>query len=122
MEREKIFDNVNEVGPYFEEQLQTLTDLPIVGEVRGMKFMCCVEFVKDPQTRELFDEDLDIGKRIANAADKRGLIVRPIVHLNIMSPPLIMTKEDVDFVVATLRESIKEALTGLEAEGHWSPI
>ena len=121
MEREKIFDNVNEVGPYFEEQLQTLTDLPIVGEVRGMKFMCCVEFVKDPQTKELFDEDLDIGKRIANAADKRGLIVRPIVHLNIMSPPLTMTREDVDFVVATLRESIKEALTGLEAEGHWSP-
>jgi adenosylmethionine-8-amino-7-oxononanoate aminotransferase len=121
MEREKIFENVNEVGPYFEEQLQTLTDLPIVGEVRGMKFMCCVEFVKDPLTKELFDEALDIGKRIANAADKRGLIVRPIVHLNIMSPPLIMTREDVDFVVATLRESIKEALTDLEAEGHWSP-
>lgn len=121
MEREKIFDNVNAVGPYFEEQLQTLTDLPIVGEVRGMKFMCCVEFVKDPETKELFDEDLDIGKRIANAADKRGLIVRPIVHLNVMSPPLIMTREDVDFVVATLRESIIEALTDLEAEGHWSP-
>ena len=121
MERENIFDNVNEVGPYFEEQLQTLTDLPIVGEVRGMKFMCCVEFVKNPETKELFDEDLDIGKRIANVADTRGLLVRPMVHLNVMSPPLTMTKEDVDFVVKTLRESIEETLLVLEAEGHWSP-
>ena len=118
MEREKMFDNVTTVGPYFNEQLQTLTDLPIVGEVRGRQFMVCVEFVRDPGTRELFPEELDIGKRVANEADKRGLIVRPIVHLNIMSPPLTMTNEDVDFVVRTLRESIGETVRQLRAEGH----
>jgi len=120
MEREKMFDNVNVVGPYFMERLKTLLDLPIVGQVRGRGFMACVEFVKNPRTKELFVEDLDIGKRIANEADKRGLIVRPIVHLNIMSPPLIMTKNDVDFVVSTLRESIEATLVTLEDEGHWS--
>lgn len=119
MERENLFDNVKEVGPYFMEQLRTLMDLPIVGQVRGKQFMVCVEFVKDPETRELFDEELDIGKRIANEADKRGLIVRPIVHLNIMSPPLTMTKDDVDFVVRTLRESIEATLMSLEQEGHF---
>lgn len=118
MERDKLFDNVKELGPYFMEQLQTLTDLPIVGQVRGKQFMVCVEFVKNPETRELFDEELDIGKRIANEAEARGLIVRPIVHLNIMSPPLTMTKDDVDFVVRTLRESIEATLVTLEAEGH----
>jgi adenosylmethionine-8-amino-7-oxononanoate aminotransferase len=81
--------------------------------------MVCVEFVNDKATKSLFDEDLDIGKRVANEADKRGLIVRPIVHLNIMSPPLTMTKADVDFVVSTLRDSIEAALAQLEAEGHW---
>lgn len=118
LEREKLFDNVSEVGPYFMEQLQTLTDLPIVGQVRGKQFMVCVEFVKDPATKELFDEELDIGKRIATEADARGLIVRPIVHLNIMSPPLTMTKADVDFVVATLRESIEATVTDLRTGGH----
>lgn len=121
MEREKLFDNVKAVGPYFMEQLQTLTDLPIVGQVRGKQFMVCVEFVKNPETKETFDEELDIGKRIANEADKRGLIVRPIVHLNIMSPPLTMTREDVDFVVRTLRESVEATLVTLEQEGHWAP-
>lgn len=121
MEREKLFDNVNAVGPYFQEQLKTLLDLPIVGEVRGQKFMVCVEFVKDQDSKELFAEELDIGKRIANQADTRGLIVRPLVHLNVMSPPLTMDKDDVDFVVRTLRDSIVATLAELEQEGHWSP-
>ena len=81
--------------------------------------MLCVEFAKDASTGELFPEELDIGKRIANEADKRGLIVRPIVHLNIMSPPLTMTKDDVDFVVSTLRESVEAALDLLREEGHY---
>ena len=113
-----MFENVREVGPYFMERLQTLADLPIVGEVRGRQFMACVEFVKDQATKEVFPEELDIGKRIANEADKRGLIVRPIVHLNIMSPPLTMTRDDVDLVVRTLRESIKATVADLQAEGH----
>ena len=71
-------------------------------------------------TKELFPEELDIGKRIANYADAKGLIVRPIVHLNVMSPPLTMTKDDVDFVVATLRESTLAVMSDLEAEGHWN--
>ncbi len=118
MEREKIFDNVKEVGPYFREQLETLLDLPIVGQVRGRQFMQCVEFVKDKETREIFPEELDIGKRIANNADPKGLIVRPLVNLNVMSPPLIMTKADVDFVVLTLREAITETIEELKTERH----
>lgn len=121
MERENLFDNVREVGPYFMEQLQTLLDLPIVGQVRGLQFMVCVEFVKDPETKELFDDEIDIGKRMADAADARGLNVRPVEHLNVMSPPLTMTKDDVNFVVRTLRESIEAVLATLEKEGHWSP-
>jgi adenosylmethionine-8-amino-7-oxononanoate aminotransferase len=118
MEREKMFENVREVGPYFMERLQTLADLPIVGEVRGRQFMVCVEFVKDQATKDVFPEELDIGKRIANEADKRGLIVRPIVHLNVMSPPLTMSRDDVDFVVRTLRESIEVTVADLQAAGH----
>ena len=57
----------------------------------------------------MFPEEMDIGKVVSDIADKKGFLVRPIVHLNVMSPPLIITKEEVDFAVATLRESIIEA-------------
>ena len=43
MEREKICEHVREVGPYFEQQLATLSDLEIVGDVRGKCLMMCVE-------------------------------------------------------------------------------
>ena len=101
-----MFSHAREVGDYFGKQLQTLLDLPIVGEVRGYRLMQCVEFVANKETKEIFPEEMDIGKIISDIADAKGLMVRPIVHLNVMSPPLIITKEQVDFVVSTLRESI----------------
>ncbi|MEH6472504.1 MAG: aminotransferase [Halopseudomonas sp.] len=120
MEREQLFANVNEVGPYFEQQLKTLEALPIVGQVRGLKFMMCVEYVADKATKALFPEELDIGKRVSNHADQRGLITRAIVHLNVMSPALTMTKTDVDFIVTTLRDSIEATIADLHAEGLMS--
>jgi adenosylmethionine-8-amino-7-oxononanoate aminotransferase len=119
MEREDIFSNVNDVGPYFEEQLQTLLDLPIVGDIRGEKFMMCVVNVKDKETKEFFAPEVNIGKRISNHAENLGLIVRPIVDLNIMSPPLTMTRDDVDFVVATLRQAIELTMADLRNENIW---
>ena len=67
-------------------------DLPLVGDVRGSHFMMCTEYVANKQTRELLPDGVNIGKRISNHCEARGLIVRPLAHLNIMSPPLVMTE------------------------------
>ena len=119
LERENLFDNVNHVGPYFEEQLRTLLDLPIVGDIRGEKFMMCVVNVRDKNSKEFFDPEVNIGKRISNHAEDLGLIVRPIVDLNVMSPPLTMSRDDVDFVVGTLRKAIERTMNDLRNEGIW---
>ena len=50
IEREDICGHVREVGPYLEQQLATLLDLPIVGDVRGKYFMMCIRNV---HTRKL---------------------------------------------------------------------
>ena len=120
IEREGICEHVRDVGPYFEQQLNTLRDLPIVGDVRGKCFMMCVENVKNPQTKELFDADIAIGDRIAAHCQKHGLIVRPIAHLNVLSPPLILTRNEVDDVVNILRTGIMAAMDDLVREGLWS--
>lgn len=118
MERENIFDNVIEVGAYFEEQLRTLLDLPIVGDIRGRRFMMCVVNVMDKATRAFFPAEVNIGKRISNHAEELGVIVRPAADLNIMSPSLTMTREDVDFVVSRLRQAIERSTEDLRREGH----
>ncbi len=119
IEQENILGNVKKVGAYFEQKLKTLSDLPIVGDIRGSHFMMCVEFVRNKETKENFTAELNIGKRISMTADSLGLIVRPIAHLNIMSPPLIMTVEQVDFTVTTLRQSIQSVIEDLQREGHF---
>ena len=116
-ENEDICGHVREVGPYFEERLQTLLDLPIVGDVRGSHLMMCIENVADKSTKELFSEEVNIGKRISDHAEHNGLIVRPIGHLNVLSPPLIITRQQIDNVVDALRSSIEATMNDLEAEG-----
>lgn len=113
MQREDICGHVREVGPYFERQLATLADLPIVGDVRGSHFMLCVENVADKSSGELLPADVQVGNRIAAAAQKRGVLVRPIGHLNVLSPPLILTREQIDVLVGVLREAIEEVAAGL---------
>ena len=119
MERDKICEHVREVGPYFEQQLATLGDLPIVGDVRGKCFMMCVENVANKETKELFDASINIGGRVADECEQRGLIVRPVGHLNVLSPPLTLTKQEIDNMVAILREGIEAATSKLQSEGIW---
>jgi len=120
MERNDICGHVRDVGPYFEEQLATLVDLPIVGDVRGKCFMMCVENVANRDTKELFPPEVQIGNRIAHHCQNRGLIVRPIAHLNVMSPPLTLTRPQIDDVVSILRESIEATIDDLHKEGLWN--
>ncbi|GAA5524421.1 putrescine--pyruvate aminotransferase [Microbulbifer aestuariivivens] len=118
IERENLLQRVVKVGAYFEERLQTLRELPLVGDVRGKRFMMCVENVRDKNTREVFPDSLNIGKWISDRAEEAGLIVRPIVHLNVMSPPLTMDYQEVDFVVERLGQAILQTHSDLVAEGH----
>ena len=120
MEREDLCGHIREVGPYLEEQLAALSDLDIVGDVRGSHFMMCVENVANKETKELLADEIGVGNRIADAAEKRGVLVRPIAHLNVLSPPLTLTRPEIDTLVSTLRESIVEVMDDLTREGVWS--
>ena len=117
IERENLLERVIDVGAYFEQRLQSLRDLPLVGDVRGKRFMMCVENVADKATKQLLPDELNIGKWISDRAEQNGLIVRPIVHLNVMSPPLTMGRDEVDFVVEQLGAAIEHTYHDLRKEG-----
>src|SRR5690606_38246163 len=117
IEREQLLEHVNDVGGYLEQRLQELRDLPLVGDVRCMKLMACVEFVADKASKALFPDAVNIGERIHLRAQAKGLLVRPIMHLNVMSPPLIISRGQVDRSVDTLRECILDAARELQQQG-----
>ena len=120
MEREDLCGHVREVGPYFEERLNELLTLPLIGDVRGKKFMMCVEAVKNKETKEVFEADAKIGARITRHCQSRGLLVRPLGHMNVLSPPLTLTREQIDTLVDTLRESIIATQNDLVRENLWT--
>jgi adenosylmethionine-8-amino-7-oxononanoate aminotransferase len=117
IEREDLCGNAARVGDYLEKRLAALSDLPIVGDVRGHRLMMCVEYVRDKKTREKLPDSVNISRRISADCEAQGLLVRPIGHLDVLSPPLTMTVKDVDFIVDALRHSIEKATSELKAEG-----
>ena len=58
-------------------------------------------------------ESVEIGRRIADHCERRGVIVRPLGHLNVISPPLILTCDQIDTVVGVLREAILATAEGM---------
>jgi adenosylmethionine-8-amino-7-oxononanoate aminotransferase len=117
MEREGLLAHAASVGTYFETRLQTLADLPLVGNVRGKKLMLCTENVANKETKELLPDGVNESKRISDTCEAMGLMVRPIGHLNVMSPALTITEGEVDFVVETLGRAIAKVTDDLVRDG-----
>ena len=107
LEREKIVETAGvETGPYFQARLRELADHPLVGEVRGMGMMAAVEIVQDKATRESFPGDMEIGTKVREAAWSDGLLVRACGDSMVLSPPLILTKDQADDIATTLRAAL----------------
>ena len=117
-ENEGLLENAAVVGDYFLDRLKRLEALPLVGQVRGRRLMVCVENVASKATKDPLPDGVNESKRISDAAEAMGLMVRPIGHLNVMSPPLTITKGEVDFVVETLERAIRGVTDELVREGH----
>ena len=120
IEEDKILEHVREVGPYFQKRLRELEDIPIVGEVRGLGLMACIECVVSEGSKDPLHLDYEIGNRIDAHCQELGLIVRPAINMCVMSPPLIITKEQIDDMVQILRTGIERSMEDMRKDGLWS--
>jgi adenosylmethionine-8-amino-7-oxononanoate aminotransferase len=115
MEREDLCAHVRAQEPALRAALESLRDLPIVGDVRGAGFFQAIELVKDKETKQTFDaresEELLRGF-LSGELYRRGLICRtddrgePVIQL---SPPLIAGPEQFEEIEAILRPVLREA-------------
>ncbi len=115
LEREGLCQHVLDHEGELRAMLESLRDLPIVGDVRGAGYFHAVELVKDKATKQTFNhkeaEELLRGF-LSHELYRRGLICRtddrgdPIVQL---SPPLIAGPEQFREIEAILRPVLSEA-------------
>ena len=115
LEGEHILEHVRSTESAFRGALESLYDLPIVGDVRGAGFFYGIELVKDKTTRESFDDaesERLLRGFLSGALFEAGLICRaddrgdPVVQL---SPPLICGQDEIDLMASTFRDVLGEA-------------
>jgi adenosylmethionine-8-amino-7-oxononanoate aminotransferase len=123
IEQENLLAHVQEVAPYFQSQLRTLLDIPLVGDVRGTGLMAAIEMrlENDERGARLLAQDYAIGELVDNYCHQFGLLVRPLINVCIMSPPLIITREQIDDMVSALRQALLLAQADLEDDNNFFP-
>ena len=111
IEKENLISTAKTNGAYLHEQLQTLMNLPNVGEIRGAGLIAGIQLVSDKHSKENFDASLKIPLKVSTMAREKGVIVRPLPTVGTLavSPPLIITKSEIDTLVQTLTDSISAA-------------
>ncbi len=96
-------ENAKEAGAYLKARLWELAERhQMIGDVRGMGLLVAVELVHDRATKEPAP---DLAARVLDAAKERGLIIgKGGLHANTLriSPPLIITKSDIDAAIEAL--------------------
>jgi len=102
MEREAIPEQVRKTGKLFEAGIKSLADLDLVKEARASHFMAAVEFNRPSGVAD----DINIGQLVGDAARARGLIVRPIADAIVLSPPLILSKDQIAEIHQILHDAI----------------
>ncbi|MEU0516991.1 aspartate aminotransferase family protein [Streptosporangium sp. NPDC006007] len=114
-EREDLLGHVTRNEPVFRQTLESLLDLPIVGDVRGSGYFWGIELVKDKATKETFDTEESerlIRGFLSSALYEAGLYCRaddrgdPVIQL---APPLICGPKEFDEIESILRSVLTEA-------------
>ncbi|QYK40056.1 MAG: aminotransferase [Paracoccaceae bacterium] len=118
IEAEDLLPRAQAMGRRFLDALAPLADLPMVGDVRGRGLMACIETVADKRAKTILPDEANESKRISDCCESMGLLVRPMAHLNVMSPPLVVTADQIDFTAETLGRAIRKVADDLVREGY----
>jgi adenosylmethionine-8-amino-7-oxononanoate aminotransferase len=123
-EREGVLEHVRAHEGEFRAMLESLRDLPIVGDVRGAGFFQAIELVKDKETKESFDDEESetlLRGFLSGELYRQGLICRaddrgdPVIQL---SPPLIAGPEQFEEIESILRSVLTEASKRMDVHHH----
>jgi putrescine aminotransferase len=111
IERDNLVENSRIMGEYLRDGLRGLQERhKIIGDVRGLGLFCAIEIVKDPDTKEYFDESANLSKILTSQLSENGILLRAGNVTNI-APPLCVTKDEINNII----ESLNLALTVFEA-------
>ncbi|CAM2138113.1 aspartate aminotransferase family protein [Paraburkholderia tropica] len=105
---EKIVERVKtDTGPYFQQQLrETFANHPIVGDISGAGLVAGLQLAEDPKTRKRFANGGDVGTICRDFCFNGNLIMRATGDRMLLSPPLVITRGEIDEIVSKAKKAV----------------
>jgi len=107
----------DDVGPYLAQHYAQLAEHPLVGEAQTCGLMGALQLVKDKASLTPFPAELGIGMVCRGHCFGNGLIMRAVGDRMIVAPPLIITRAQIDEMVALIRRCLDSTLEDARRNG-----
>jgi len=121
IEEEGIIEKVRETtAPYLKERWESLTDHPMVGEAKIVGMMGSIALTPNKVKRAKFKADAGtVGYVCREHCFANNLIMRHVGDRMIISPPLIISNNEIDLLIERARKSLDQAMERVQADGLW---
>ena len=114
----KLVEHVrDDVGPYLAQHFAALAEHPLVGDAETCGLMGALLLVKDKSHGTAFAESVEIGMVCRGHCFANGLIMRAVGNRMIIAPPLVITREQIDEMVALIRLCLDLTLADAQRQG-----
>lgn len=122
LEEEKIVDRVREdTGPYLKQKFESLMDHPMVGEAKIVGMMGSIALTPDKAARAAFAADAGtVGYMVRERCFANNLVMRHVGDRMIISPPLVISKSEIDLLIERAWQSLDEGMAGVKDAGLWA--
>ncbi len=107
LEKERILENLEPKIKYLQAKLKSFESLEHVGNIRQCGLIAAIELVKDKTTKVPYPWEERIGVKVCFESRKQGLLMRPLGHIIVIMPPLIIKEHELDRLLTIVYESIK---------------
>jgi putrescine aminotransferase len=118
IQRDGLVDKVrSDVGPYLAQHYAELAKHPLVGETQACGLMAALQIVQDKSTGKMFDPAHEVGMICRGHCFANGLIMRAVGDRMIIAPPLVITRDQIDEMVALITRCLDLTLADVVKRG-----
>jgi len=117
MEERDLLGHVRKVAPRFQKRLAQIGQHPLVGEARGVGLIGGLELVADKKTKRAFAPAGPVGSHLSERAQANGVIVRNMIDVIGLCPPLIISEAEIDEMFDRVTKALDETLDHVSKNG-----
>ncbi|WP_420809947.1 aminotransferase class III-fold pyridoxal phosphate-dependent enzyme [Endozoicomonas montiporae] len=114
LQKEAIIEQAGTItGPYLQQRWSELAAYPLVGETRGAGMVAALEITNDKSRRTRFDDKGTAGTLCRDFCFNNGLVMRAVGDTMIISPPLVISEQEIDELIEKAWKSLDQTAKAL---------